>query len=103
MFEPHRYSRTRACFAEFLHAFSGADNLVLTEIYAASERPIDGISGSSLCSAIEHPCKQFVSEIDAIPAGLVRTLEPGDIVLCSGAGSIGHLPQQIVAALSELR
>jgi len=99
VFEPHRYTRTRDCFAEFLDSFHGADEVVLSEIYAASEDPIAGISGSKLTEAINHPAKSFFSSIQEIAPALHPRLNTGDVVLCMGAGSIGSLAETIVKEL----
>jgi UDP-N-acetylmuramate--alanine ligase len=102
VFQPHRYTRTRDSFVDFLDAFEAADSLLLTEIYAASETPIEGISGERLCSAVHHSAKQFVANPeDALPF-LERTVAKGDIVLCLGAGSIGSLPEKVAACLRSL-
>jgi len=101
VFQPHRYTRTRDCFAQFLDAFTECDNLVVTSIYAASEPPLEGISGEILCSAITHPSRRFVENLDDVAAGLVRDLQPGDVVLSLGAGSIGAFPERLLSALGE--
>lgn len=99
IFQPHRYSRTRDCFVEFLTAFSDCDNLVVTEIYAASEDPISGISGESLTEAISHRSKTFVKELSEALSTVSVELQPGDVVLCLGAGSVGNLPEQFLKVL----
>ena len=101
VFQPHRYSRTRDCFAEFLDAFGDCDNLLITEIYAASEDPIDGITGESLCQAVRHPSRAFVPDLLTAEKLLVEEVRPGDLVLCLGAGSIGGLPERLLAAIPE--
>jgi len=101
VFQPHRYTRTRDCFVEFLEAFQACDNLVLTEIYAASEEPIPGVSGQILCEAIDHPSKRFIKSLDDITPGLRRDLASGDVVLFLGAGSIGHLAEQFYGELAQ--
>ncbi len=103
VFQPHRYSRTKECFVEFLDAFQDADHVIATEIYAASEQPIPGISGKALCDAIVHGRKHFVSDVKGVPDFLIPKLQAGDLVLCLGAGSIGSLPEQIMAALPQLQ
>ena len=101
VFQPHRYTRTRDCFVEFLDAFQGCDNLVLTDIYAASEEPIAGVSGQLLSDSIVHPSKQFVVALSDITPGLSKDLRPGDVVLFLGAGSIGNFAEQFYAELSS--
>jgi len=99
VFQPHRYTRTRDCFAEFISAFTSCDNLLLTEIYSAGESKIDGISGQTLASALTHPHKQFVPSVEEVPALLVPELRAGDVVLTLGAGSIGALPELLLKSI----
>ncbi len=100
IFQPHRYSRTKSCFAEFLTSFGDCDNLILTEIYAASEDPIENITGESLYNALNHPSKHFVKDFkDAL--SIVPSLKSNDIVVCLGAGTIGQLPQLLLNRISE--
>jgi UDP-N-acetylmuramate--alanine ligase len=100
VFQPHRYSRTKSCFVDFVGAFKDCDAVYVTEIYSASEDPIPGVTGEILKSALDHPDKKFIGEpknfLDKLPR-----LNSGDVVLCLGAGSIGQLPHQIVQALAE--
>jgi UDP-N-acetylmuramate--alanine ligase len=72
---------------------------LVNEIYAASEEPLEGISGQSLCDAITHPSKQFIATPDDCIGGLTRELKAGDFVVCLGAGSIGALPEKLLSAL----
>lgn len=102
LFQPHRYSRTRDCFAEFLDAFADCDNLVVADIYAASEEPIEGISAAKLCEAISRPACRHVAELEDIPVGLARELKVGDVVLCLGAGSIGAFAERLPQTLAPL-
>jgi UDP-N-acetylmuramate--alanine ligase len=91
VFQPHRYTRTRALFDEFSRAFYQSDVLVVLPIYAASEDPIEGVSAAALCEAITaHGHKQVVC-VDGIPAALDRLrdlLAPGDVLLTLGAGDV---------------
>ena len=90
-FQPHRFSRTQAHFGEFCKVFDVVDQLVLTEIYAASEKPIPGVSGESLAQGMrqvsETPVTYFQT-IDAMVRGLDDILRPGDVLLTLGAGTI---------------
>jgi UDP-N-acetylmuramate--alanine ligase len=99
VFQPHRYSRTQMCWNELLTAFRDADDLVLLEVYAASEEPIVGVSGESLLAEIQHPSKEFCSAMDELPRVLSERLEEGDFVVCLGAGSVGALPEKLLTAL----
>jgi len=102
IFQPHRYSRTRDLFDEFLTAFEGADRLVVTEIYAAGEDAIAGVSGESLYQAIKrkgHLDVEFMAEKDQIAKRLVEKLGAGDVALTLGAGDIYKVGEALVEAL----
>lgn len=99
IFEPHRYTRTKDCFADFAQSFGDCDNLCLTEIYGAGETPLAGISGEVLCDAVSHPSKQFFNTPEQAANHLLPGLRRGDLVLCLGAGTIGNTPDFLVAAL----
>jgi UDP-N-acetylmuramate--alanine ligase len=101
-FQPHRYSRTRDCFEDFVKVLSGADVVLLSEVYAAGEAPIAMADGRSLARALRVGGKVeplFVDAIDAMPQAIVDNARPGDVVLCMGAGSIGAVPQKVVDML----
>jgi UDP-N-acetylmuramate--alanine ligase len=91
IFQPHRYSRTRELFAEFLNAFGSADEVVVGEIYPAGESPIDGVSGERLARAIDHKCVSFVNDLDKCISDLRERLKPGDVVVTLGAGNVGSV------------
>jgi UDP-N-acetylmuramate--alanine ligase len=101
-FQPHRYTRTRDLMREFGEALAGADEVVLTEIYAASEDPIPGITLEALAASIDasrtKPAR-LVPTLDAVVPTLVEIARPGDVVITLGAGSIGGVAAQVVAAL----
>jgi UDP-N-acetylmuramate--alanine ligase len=95
-FQPHRYSRTRDCFAEFVSVLKQADALLLTEVYAAGEAPIAGADGQALAMALRSAgCSalQFVPTVAALPAAVARTLRDGDLLITLGAGTIAALPR----------
>jgi UDP-N-acetylmuramate--alanine ligase len=101
-FQPHRFTRTALLMEEFGRSFAGADHIVLTDIYAAGEDPIAGITVESLADAIRRHVKasvDVVPRLDAVVPAIVRVARPGDLVLTLGAGSIGSLPDRVVAAL----
>ena len=102
-FQPHRYSRTRDCFEDFVKVISShADAVLLAEVYAAGEAPIVAADGRSLARALRVGGKLepvFVDAIDAMPQAIVDMAQDGDIVLCMGAGSIGLVPGKVVAML----
>jgi UDP-N-acetylmuramate--alanine ligase len=102
VFQPHRYTRTRDLFDEFLTAFEGADRLVLTEIYSAGEDPISGITGEALYQAIKrkgHLDVEFVPDKNQIVAQLAEKLKGGEIALTLGAGDIYKVGEALVEAL----
>ena len=93
-FQPHRFSRTQAHFGEFCKVFDLADALLLTEIYAASEKPIPGVSGQSLAEGIGQVCAtplRYCRTLDDLLGALGEELRPGDVLLTLGAGSITRL------------
>ena len=91
LFQPHRYSRSRDLMEEFAHAFDQADALFMTEIYAAGEQPIPGVSGAKLVEAVQaagHPSATFVERKDTLAEQVLPTLKSGDLVITLGAGDI---------------
>jgi UDP-N-acetylmuramate--alanine ligase len=102
VFQPHRYTRTRDCFVTFLDAFGECDNLTITEIYAASEAPIEGITGETLAGAITHPAARYIKDFDDVLPRLLAEVEPGDVVVCLGAGSIGGFAERFTGELAKL-
>jgi len=104
VFQPHRYSRTQDLFDDFLTAFEGADRLVLTEIYAAGEDAITGVSAEALYHAIKrqgHMDVKFVADTNRIAEGLVDDLRAGDMVLTLGAGDIYKVGEALVEMLEK--
>ncbi|MCD6041237.1 MAG: murC [Burkholderiales bacterium] len=95
VFQPHRYTRTRDLFEDFVRVLSSADALLLAEVYAAGEAPIVAADGRSLARALRVFGKVepvFVEDIAQMPAAIRRVAEDGDVVLTMGAGSIGNVP-----------
>ncbi len=102
LFQPHRYSRTKALFDEFLTAFFDADLLYLMEIYPASEKPIEGVTGRALYEGIRirgHKRVKFLPVREKIPAEISSDLDPGDILITLGAGDVTNMGPLIVEAL----
>jgi len=98
-FQPHRYTRTRDCFEDFVKVLSTVDALLLAEIYAAGEAPIVAADGRSLARALRVVGKVeplFVEDIAAMPQTIMDVARDGDVVLCMGAGSIGAVPGKVV-------
>jgi UDP-N-acetylmuramate--alanine ligase len=101
-FQPHRYTRTRDCFEDFVKVLSTVDALLLAEIYAAGETPIVAADGRSLARALRVTGKVepvFVEDIGDMPQTIMDVARAGDVVLCMGAGSIGAVPAKVVAGL----
>jgi UDP-N-acetylmuramate--alanine ligase len=97
-FQPHRYTRTRDCFEDFVKVLGSADVVLLTEVYAAGEPPIVAADGRTLARALRVAGKVdpvFVDEVDALPAATLEQARAGDVVIVMGAGSIGQVAQRI--------
>jgi len=99
-FQPHRYSRTRDCFEDFVKVIGQADAVLLAEVYAAGEAPIVAADGRSLARALRVAGKVepvLVDDIAHMPQAILDNARDGDVVLCMGAGSIGAVPGQVMA------
>lgn len=106
IFQPHRYSRTRDCWDDFLHAFDDADRVVVSEIYAASEAPIPGVTGEALAHAIReagHTKTFYGGSLDEITLAWSPRFEPGELVMTLGAGSIVTLGPSLLASIETHR
>jgi UDP-N-acetylmuramate--alanine ligase len=100
-FQPHRYTRTRDLFEDFVGVLSGADALVLTDVYPAGEAPIVAADGRALARAVRVAGKVepvFVDDVDEMAAALRSVVRDGDVVLTMGAGSIGQVPAALAKA-----
>ena len=99
-FQPHRYSRTRDCFEDFVKVIGqGCDTVLLAEVYAAGEAPIVAADGRSLARALRVAGKVepvFVDEIADMPQTVMANARDGDVLICMGAGSIGAVPAKVV-------
>jgi UDP-N-acetylmuramate--alanine ligase len=103
-FQPHRYSRTRDCFEDFVKVIGQADMVLLSEVYAAGEAPIVAADGRALARALRVAGKVepvFVDDIAAMPQAVADNARAGDVVLCMGAGSIGAVPEKIIELLQK--
>ncbi len=99
-FQPHRYTRTRDLFEDFVHVLSQVDAVLLTEVYAASEAPIVAADGRSLARAVRVAGKVepvFVADVNELPQAVADFVQDGDVVLTMGAGSIGQVPARLAA------
>ena len=97
-FQPHRYTRTRDCFEDFVKVMGSADAVLLTEVYSAGEAPIVAADGRALARALRVAGKVdpvFVDEVGLLAAAIVDTAKDGDIVIAMGAGSMGGVPQRV--------
>jgi len=101
-FQPHRYTRTRDCFEDFVKVMGTADAVLLAEVYAAGEAPIVAADGRALARALRVAGKVepvFVDEIAAMPQAIADNARDGDVVIAMGAGSIGAVPAKVVELL----
>jgi UDP-N-acetylmuramate--alanine ligase len=99
-FQPHRYTRTRDCFEDFVKVLSTADALLLTDVYPAGEAPIVAADGRALARAVRVHGKVepiFVESVTELPAAIRAAVRGGDVVLTMGAGSIGGVAGALVA------
>jgi UDP-N-acetylmuramate--alanine ligase len=104
-FQPHRYTRTRDCFEDFVKVIgAGADAVLLAEVYAAGEAPIVAADGRSLARALRVAAKVeplFVDDIADMPRIAIDNARDGDVLMCMGAGSIGAVPGKITDMLQK--
>ena len=103
-FQPHRYSRTRDCFEDFVKVLGQADMVLLGEVYAAGEEPIVAADGRALMRALRVAGRVepvFVEDVAAFPAAVRSVARDGDVVLCMGAGSIGAVAGQLAAGVGS--
>ncbi|MGH3148533.1 MAG: UDP-N-acetylmuramate--L-alanine ligase [Rubrobacter sp.] len=105
VFQPHRYSRTRALYREFGESFSSADAVLITEVYGAGEMPQPGVNGKlivdAVCETFAHPDVYYVPQMDAIPGVLEAVSERGDLVVTLGAGDISQAGEELLDLLEE--
>jgi UDP-N-acetylmuramate--alanine ligase len=102
VFQPHRYTRTRDCFEDFVRVIGGADKVFLTEVYAAGESPIQAADGRALARSLRLAGRVdpvFVENIGDLASAVVEQIQANDVVLCMGAGSIGGLASKIAKML----
>ncbi len=102
-FQPHRYTRTRDCFEDFVQVISSVDVALLTEVYSAGEAPIVAADTRTLIHAIRVIGKVepiFVESKDDLPAAIISTVQPNDVVLVMGAGSVGQVAQETKAMMT---
>jgi UDP-N-acetylmuramate--alanine ligase len=103
-FQPHRYTRTRDCFEDFVKVLGKADAVWLSEVYAAGETPIVAADGRALSRALRVSGQDnllFVEDIQHMAQTIVDNAQEGDVVMCMGAGSIGQVPNQVLALIEQ--
>jgi len=103
-FQPHRYTRTRDCFEDFVAVMGRADVLWLSEIYAAGEAPIAAADGRALARAMRvagHEALVFVDDVKKMAQVIVDHAQAGDVVMCMGAGSIGQVPARVLELVEQ--
>ncbi|MEI8399968.1 MAG: UDP-N-acetylmuramate--L-alanine ligase [Alcaligenaceae bacterium] len=101
-FQPHRYTRTRDCFEDFVSVLSSADAVLLTEVYAAGEPPLVAADGRALARGVRVAGKVeplFVEDVAGMPEAILNFAQDGDIVIVMGAGSISKVPHQLGAPI----
>ncbi len=104
VFQPHRFTRTASLMEAFGPALAAADHIVLTDIYSAGEDPIAGVTLDALGVAVRRSVTapvDLVPRLDDVVSAIVRVAKPGDVVITLGAGSIGSVPDRLVAALGD--
>jgi len=102
LFQPHRYSRTHDLMQEFARSFNNADSLFVTDIYAASEDPIEGVTSEALTNAIKrfgHKDVRYVGRLEDAAEALRAHIQPGDLVLTMGAGTVNRVSDQLLDLL----
>lgn len=100
VYQPHRYSRTRDLFEDFVDVLSGVDQLILLEVYSAGEEPVAGADGRALSRSIRNRGlidPVFIEDLSAVPAAVESLLQPGDILITQGAGNVGTLASEIAS------
>ncbi|HVV48133.1 MAG TPA: UDP-N-acetylmuramate--L-alanine ligase [Polyangia bacterium] len=100
-FQPHRYTRTRDLLGDFAPALAGADQVFLTDVYPAGEAPIAGADARALLATFPAGAPARHVARGALSAELLRAAQPGDLVLCLGAGDITAVPGELLAALGR--
>jgi len=104
-FQPHRYTRTRDCFEDFVKVLSSVDALLLTEVYPAGEAPIVAADGRALVRAVRVAGKVepvFIEHVHELGEAILTSAHPGDVVITMGAGSIGGVPASVASMKDEI-
>src|SRR5262249_4438318 len=102
-FQPHRYTRTRDLLDDFARVLSTPDVLLITEVYAAGEAPIEGADGRAICRAVRSRGKiepVFVAAVENLADALRDVIRDGDLIVTMGAGHIGAIAHELPARLA---
>lgn len=102
VFQPHRYTRTRDLFEDFVKVLAGVDALLLADVYAAGEAPIVAADGRTLMHAVRVAGQEaavFVEKIQDMAQAVLKMAQPGDVVVTMGAGSISTVPRELKTLL----
>ncbi len=105
VFQPHRYSRTKRMAGKFARAFREVDQLILTDVYAASEDPIDGVDGKMIFDNVVAAGQKnvhYLKDINDIPSFIAETAAPGDVILNMGAGNISEVARKTLEKLNSI-
>ncbi len=101
VFQPHRYTRLKNLWKDFLGAFDGVDKVIVTDVYAASEDPIEGISGRSFACELSEksdiPCEYISGDMKEVAKKMFPSLENGDVIIGLGAGTITVLGKELIS------
>jgi UDP-N-acetylmuramate--alanine ligase len=103
VFQPHRYTRTQKLFPEFLMAFPSADHLIITDIYPASEKAIEGVNAASLTEGIRqsgHPDVRYLASFNEIADHLLAIAKPSDVIITQGAGSVWKVGEEFLQRMA---
>jgi UDP-N-acetylmuramate--alanine ligase len=104
VFQPHRYTRTKELMEDFARSFNNADILFVLDIYAASEQPIEGVTAEILTENIKqfgHKNAHYIGGMEGAPEKVTAVLQPGDLVITLGAGTVTRLSEEIVEMLKK--
>ena len=104
LFQPHRYTRTQDLMDEFARSFNNADVLMVTDIYAASEEPLEGVNAEALVEAVTrygHKDARHVGSVEEATRALLEEVREGDMVITLGAGNVYRVSEELPGLLKE--
>ena len=99
LFQPHRFSRTKACWDDFTKCFKEADEVFMTDIYAAGEKPIAGVTTPDLLAALKNPNNHYIESRDQIKTVMLESLKSGDVFVTLGAGDVWKFGEEIAGTM----